>query len=249
MNSVVSIEAMRGGRSLPEGTDEAASHWTNVRQVTVWDPLVRVGHWLLVVLFFVAYFTEDDLLTLHSWAGYGIGVYLTLRVIWGFLGTEHARFSDFAYGPVSAARYLMDLLLFQARRYIGHSPAGGLMVFALLAGLAVTTVSGIALLAVEENAGPLAPWLGRGAYLDKDMPGSISLSAVARASDGEEERDEPHGERRDNEGAEVLEEVHEFFSNLTLLLVILHIAGVILASIVHRENLARAMVTGRKRAE
>ena len=234
---------------MPAGADETANHRTNARQVFVWDLLVRVGHWLLLVLFFVAYFTEDDLLTLHSWAGYGIAVYIVLRVIWGFLGTEHARFADFAYGPMSAARYLMDLLLFRARRYIGHSPAGGAMVFALLACLAVTTVSGIALLALEENAGPLAPWLGRGAYLDKAMPDSISFSAVARASDGEEGRDEPHGERRDNEGAEVLEEVHEFFSNLTLLLVILHIAGVIWASIVHRENLARAMVTGRKRAE
>jgi cytochrome b len=235
---------------MPFGTDEATNHqYANTPEVLVWDLLVRIGHWLLVVLFFVAYFTDDDLLTLHSWAGYGVGIYVIVRVIWGFVGPKHARFSDFAYGPVRAAHYLKDLMLFQATRYIGHSPAGAVMVFALLICLALTTVTGIALLAVEENAGPLAPWLGRGVALARTMPDLALFVATARASEDEEKRDEEDGENSEAEGAEALEEIHEFISNLTLILVIVHIAGVVLTSIVHRENLVRAMIAGRKRAE
>jgi cytochrome b len=210
--------------------------------VPVWDLLVRTGHWLLVVLFFVAYFTEEDLLTVHSWAGYGVAAYVVIRVIWGFVGSKHARFADFAYGPASTLHYLKGLLTFHAKRYIGHSPAGAAMVFALLVSLAVTTVSGMAVLAVEENAGPLAPWLGREAAAHGTEPGVPLLAAPARASDDEHEQ-------KKGTGGEALEEIHELFSSLTLVLIVLHIGGVVLASIVHRENLARAMVTGRKRAE
>lgn len=222
---------------------------TGSPQVLVWDLLVRTGHWLLVLFFLVAYLTEDDLLTIHSWAGYGVGVYVVVRVIWGFIGPKYARFADFAYGPAKAALYLKELILFQAKRYIGHSPAGGLMVFALLFLLTATTVTGMALLAVEENAGPFAPWVGRGATLEETMPGLGLLAAPAGASEDEDERSEDHDENDNEEEGEALEEIHEVFSNLTLALIIMHIAGVALASVVHKENLARAMVTGRKRPE
>lgn len=232
------------------GTEKLANYQGNSSfQIFVWDLLVRIGHWLLVLLFFVAYLTEDDLLTIHSWAGYGVGVYLVIRVVWGFVGPKHARFADFVYGPVKAARYLMGLILFKAERYIGHSPAGGLMVFVLLFSLTATTVTGIALLAVEENAGPLASWLGRGAALEETLKGLALSGAPTRASEDEDERDEANNKNTDEEIGEALGEVHEFFSTLTLLLIIMHIAGVLLASVVHRENLVRAMVTGRKRLE
>jgi hypothetical protein len=51
--------------------------------VRVWDPLVRVGHWILVIAFFVAYFTEDDLLGVHVWAGYVVCIVLVVRILWG----------------------------------------------------------------------------------------------------------------------------------------------------------------------
>lgn len=234
-------------------SDEALDGRTHRPQVLVWDLLVRWGHWLLVVLFFIAYLTDDDLLTVHSWAGYGVGIYVLFRVVWGLVGPKHARFADFAYGPIRAARYLMDLLLFRAERHLGHSPAGALMVFSLLICLALTTVTGIALLAVEENAGPLAPWLGRGAAAERALPDSALFTATARASEDERERDEDERDEADDEEdgderGEAWEELHESVSNLTFFLVVLHIVGVVLASIVHRENLVRAMITGRKRA-
>jgi cytochrome b len=122
----------------------------------VWDAFVRVAHWLLVAGFFVAYFTEDDLLTAHVWAGYLVGAIVLLRVVWGFVGSEYARFSSFACGPVKAGGYLVGLLRRRSPRYLGHSPAGGAMVILLLICLAGTVWSGLTVYAYDQGAGPLA---------------------------------------------------------------------------------------------
>jgi cytochrome b len=205
----------------------------------VWDLFVRVAHWTIVAGFFLAYFTEDDALTLHVWAGYAVGVVVLLRIVWGFVGPRHARFADFLYRPSEVAAYLRDLLAFRARRYLGHSPAGGAMALALWVGLLVTVGSGLLLYAIEENAGPLAGIVASAAAPD---------AAAARSEQGGVEDDDEAPAATGAEGSgERWEEVHEIAANLTLLLVVLHLAGVLLASYVHRENLARAMVTGRKR--
>ncbi|MCJ7529317.1 MAG: cytochrome b/b6 domain-containing protein, partial [Methyloceanibacter sp.] len=102
---------------------------------------MRVFHWTLVVAFTVAYLTEDDLLTAHVWAGYVVGALVVARVVWGFVGSPHARFSDFVYAPATALRYGRDLLLFRGERHLGHSPGGGYMVVLLLVFLAATVVT------------------------------------------------------------------------------------------------------------
>jgi cytochrome b len=208
-------------------------------RVRVWDLFVRIFHWSVVVAFFVAYLSEDDLLTLHVWAGYTVGTLVVLRIGWGFVGPRHARFTDFLCGPFKAWRYLADLLAFRAERHLGHSPAGGLMVLALLAGLLGTVWSGMELHAVENGAGPLAA-----VAAPFTAGGRIGPISAARANGDERER----GGDRGAEGAEELwEEVHEVLANLVLALVVVHVAGVLLASLVHRENLAASMVTGFKR--
>ena len=229
---------------MPWQVSEASRAVPQSATVKVWDVFVRVFHWTVVVAFFVAYFTEGDFLTLHAWAGYAIGAFVVLRIAWGFAGPTHARFSDFLYSPSNTCTYLIDLIRFRAKRYLGHSPAGAAMVFALLIGLAATVWSGLELYAVEENAGPLAALSG------EFVPGTEQSRQLSRdVSESEEyERGEEH-DRNDEGAGEFWEELHEVLANVVLALVILHIGGVGLASFVHRENLARAMVTGRKRAQ
>lgn len=208
-------------------------------EIKVWDPFVRVSHWIVAIAFFVAYLTEDEALTVHVWAGYIIGALVLLRILWGFVGPRYAQFADFVYAPQTTLLYLRDLLLLRAARYTGHSPAGGAMVVALLLSLAGTVVTGLITYAQEEGAGPLAAlYAQESATAPQEDQQGVSKE---KAEEGEERG------RRDKESA--VAEVHEVLANVTLALVIFHVLGVLLASFVHHENLARAMITGRKRAE
>ncbi|MCW8844872.1 MAG: cytochrome b/b6 domain-containing protein [Gammaproteobacteria bacterium] len=207
--------------------------------VKIWDPIVRIGHWTLVLAFFIAYFTEDDFLTQHVWAGYVVGAVVLVRLIWGFVGSKHARFRDFVRSPSGTLGYMRDLTRGSARRYLGHNPAGGAMVVAHLLCITVTVFSGLMLYAVEENAGPLAGWAA-------NAPTSYTIQAPISSAYADEDEE---NEVDENAAEEFWEEIHELFANLVLLLAGLHVAGVLLSGYLHKENLIRAMVTGRKRPE
>jgi cytochrome b len=196
-----------------------------VKHVRVWDVGVRIFHWSLVAFFALAYLTgEVDIESLHSWAGYTVIGLLAFRLVWGLIGTRYARFSNFIYGPKTVKRYAKSLLTRHPIHYTGHNPLGGWMVIALLLSLAMTSWTGLKLYAVE-GKGPLAD----------NAPGII---AVARANDNHD--------KTEGDGEEFWEEVHEVFSHLSLILIFIHVGGVVVSSIVHRENLVRAMVTGYK---
>jgi len=193
--------------------------------IRVWDPIVRIGHWVLVAAFATAFLTEGEPEWLHTTAGYAIAVTVALRLAWGFVGPEHARFSGFVTGPAAVWTYLRGLPSGRSKRHLGHSPAGGAMTVALLIMLGVTAVSGMGTLAAEEGRGPLA-----------------GIVASSSAHDqGVYHDDDDH-----DEAGELWEEVHEVAANLSLVLVFLHLGGVAIASYAHRENLVRAMITGRK---
>lgn len=170
-----------------------------MKMTYVWDPLVRLGHWLMVAGFTLAWLTADEWQSVHELAGYGVMGLLAWRITWGFFGSRYARFRQFVRSPSESLSYINDVRQGRERRYLGHNPAGALMVLALLGGLAMLTLSG---------------WLyTRDTALSGDM----------------------------------LEEVHEFIGNGVLVFIGLHIAGVLLASYRHRENLVKAMLTGKKR--
>ena len=182
------------------------------RQIRVWDLPVRLFHWSLALGFSIAYLTEDDLLSVHVWAGYTLLVLILIRFVWGFVGSRHARWSNFVKSPSEISVYLRDTVQLKAERYTGHNPAGGAMVVALISSLTATILSGLAVYGGQELSGPLAPL----------------LSGIPAA------------------WAHQLEDLHEVFANLTLALVFLHLAGVAVTSLLHRENLVKPMITGLK---
>lgn len=164
----------------------------------VWDVPTRVFHWALAASFVGAYLLagEDGARTYHVMFGYTVAGLLVFRLVWGLVGSRHARFRDFAYGPRAAVAYFGDLVRGRARDYQGHNPAGSWAVYALLALAAATALTG---------------WL--------------NYNQVA---------------------GETFEDVHEVLANAWLVMVVVHVAGVIVASLAHRRNLVVAMITGRR---
>jgi cytochrome b len=203
-------------------------------EVKVWDPLVRIFHWSLVIAFATAYITGEEETRAHDWAGYVVLGLIAFRILWGFVGTRHARFADFVYAPRTVLGYARDFVTGRARRYLGHNPLGGVMILALLASLAATGVTGWQLEQAEKA--------GQAAAANTPALAALLPIATAYADDDKDEGDEHEG----GTSEDALEEFHEFFAHLTLLLVALHVAGVIAGSLLHRENLVRAMFTGRK---
>jgi cytochrome b len=191
---------LEAGGAMPPATALTAID-TTPPQVRVWDPFVRIFHWSLVGLFIVAFATGDETEWLHLAAGYAIAGLVLLRIVWGFVGPRYARFSDFVRPPRQVAGYVRSAVRLQAPRYLGHNPAGGAMIIALLTMLIGISVTGF-MMTTD------AFW-----------------------------------------GAEWVEDLHKGLVYVTLGLIALHVVGVVFAGIEHGENLVKAMITGRKRAQ
>ena len=158
-------------------------------RVAVWDPFVRTFHWSLLLAYAGAWLTAEEWAQAHEGLGWFVVALLGLRLVWGLIGTRHARFSDFVRGPRSTLAYLRTLAGGRPADYLGHNPAGGWMVILLIGSLAATAASGILM-----------------------------------AESG-------HG---------LWEELHEGLATLSLLLVGVHLAGVIVASL----NIKTALLFG-----
>ena len=168
-------------------------------RILVWDLPLRVFHWVLAASFAGAFLTAESerLRDLHLLFGYTFAAAIAFRLVWGFVGTRHARFSSLRFRLDDVRRYLVSLLQGRAEPHAGHSPVGMVMI-PLLLGLGI----------------------------------AVAASGWAVYSDL---------------GGEWLEEAHEAAAGVMLAVVIGHVLGVAVVSALQRENLALALVTGRKR--
>jgi cytochrome b len=169
-----------------------------MQKILVWDWPVRLGHWLMVGGFIVAWLTSESetFRLLHVISGATVLAVATFRLPWGFIGSRYARFVDFVRGPRAVKNYAAGLLKLEPAHHVGHNPAGGWAIVLLL-GLGILT----------------------------------GLSGWANYNDI---------------GGDLLAELHEGLAVTMLTVVFIHIAGVLSGSLMHGENLVRAMVSGRK---
>lgn len=168
-------------------------------RVRVWDGFVRLFLWSLVAGIAAAWLTADGPKIVHERLGYAIAALIAARTVWGLIGPRHARFADFIRGPRPVLAYLRDLRAGRERHYLGHNPAGGARLLALLLTVAGTALTG---------------WLQ-------------TTDAFW--------------------GSSKMEEIHEVLATLILVLAALHVAGVLVESLRHHENLVLSMLTGTKR--
>ena len=167
-------------------------------RILVWDLPVRVFHWLLALSFAGAFLTAESerVRDVHVALGYSFMGLVTFRLLWGAIGSRHARFASFAYGPRTVFAYLTSLARRRPIHYAGHNPAGSWAIFAMLALGIATAASGYAV------------------YTDA--------------------------------GGRWVESLHEGSANALLALAIVHVVAVVVSSVLHRENLVTAMITGIK---
>ena len=110
----------------------------------VWDLPTRLFHWLLAGSFAVAWLSAESerWQLVHVTAGYTVAGLVAFRLLWGLVGSRHARFTDFVRGPRAIAAYLRSLVRGRPEHHAGHNPAGALAIVGLLALAALTTATG-----------------------------------------------------------------------------------------------------------
>jgi cytochrome b len=144
-----------------------------VRSVPVWDFPTRAFHWTLAVAVVTSYATggeEGVWFVVHTVSGYAVALLLAFRLVWGFVGSVHSRFTDFVYSGRSVKDYAKRLLRFSPPRFVGHNPLGGWMVILMLAVLAGTVVTGLFSGDDDGGAGILLPLIA--------APGGEGLAEV-----------------------------------------------------------------------
>lgn len=136
-----------------------------LKTVHVWDLPTRQFHWTLVVLMILQWWSAEnsDTMDWHLWGGYAVLTLVLFRLIWGFMGSDTARFSDFLRGPGAALAYAKALARGETPLYLGHNPMGGWSIVALLTLLLIQ--AGTGLFANDDILieGPLYGWVSKSA--------------------------------------------------------------------------------------
>lgn len=204
------------------------------REIKVWDIATRTFHWSLVLCFIVTYATGDEENLLHIDSGYLIIGLLSFCLVWGIIGSEYARFSNFALGIKPTLTYLQPILAGRPVYYLGHNPLGSWMIILLLFSLVLTSWTGLELY-TKEGKGPLAS-------VESNLIQAVQANGKKQEHDSDDERQDRENER----GKKWLEELHEALASFSLLLVFIHIGGVFISAWLHKENLIKSIWTGYK---
>lgn len=131
-----------------------------MRKVVVWDLPTRVFHWSLAVLIAGAYVTANlGKIDLHFLCGYAIIALLLFRLAWGVIGSDTARFARFLQSPRAALKHLSHFRRREPDTEVGHNAAGGLMVLAMLALIALQVATGLFSNDGLFSEGPLAKYV------------------------------------------------------------------------------------------
>jgi cytochrome b len=144
---------------------------SSFERIRVWDLPTRIFHWALVALVVFSFTTGKiggSWLEWHMKSGYTILTLLLVRVAWGFVGSDTARFSHFIRGPRAAFAYARETFASRHPHGIGHNPLGGWMVLFMLALLLTQATTGLFVDDEISTQGPLA--------------GKVSNALVARMS-------------------------------------------------------------------
>lgn len=201
--------------------------------VKVWDLPVRLFHWSLVAAFAVAFISGENEAAIHEYAGYTVLGLVVFRIVYGFIGTQYARFGNFIYSPREVFTYLRSLLNGKPQHYLGHNPAGGWMVIALLLTLLIAGVSGWQHEREHELEHARQHAVAGAAATVDDEHTSRNAADINSHPQGHEES--------------AWEEVHEVSVHVALILAIVHFLGVVASSYLHKEALVKAMITGFKK--
>lgn len=117
-----------------------------MKKILVWDWPVRVLHWMMVLLFTGLIITgkgDGDNMDWHFYMGYALSAVIVARILYGFVGSDFAKFKQFLYHPVEIIQYMKTLLVGKGRAYLGHNPVGGIMVMVLLVTMTVQWGTGL----------------------------------------------------------------------------------------------------------
>lgn len=200
-----------------------------------WDPLVRTTHWFIALaVLFNAVVTEEGSQA-HVWVGYVLGAILALRLVWGRIGSEKARFTAFPPSPARALEHIRDIRAGKARVHRSHNPLGALMVYAIWTCLVAVIATGVAMAGLAGS--------GRGA--GEPRPG---YAAPPSPSDelNEEGMQEDTGHEAGERDEGLLKETHETAVHLLYLLILLHVAGVAFEVRRSGRHVVLAMLPGRR---
>lgn len=112
------------------------------KRILVWDLPVRLFHWILVFCLIGSWYTSEGdrgLIDIHMLFGYTILSLVLFRIVWGIIGTKHAKFTEFVPNKKELKSYIKN----NDKPYLGHNPIGSLMVLFILLLLLMQTISGL----------------------------------------------------------------------------------------------------------